>query len=69
MKVGSVQVTLAPKPSEPQEPVVLCRIDNIWSVQQPDGSVRGLYSGELRLATALQDVIEQFHNGKLHPGS
>ncbi len=64
MRITTIQIYLEPKEGEEKDPVCLKRDENkLWTMINPDNSTRGLYSGEIRLATLLQEVIEKFHGG------
>lgn len=66
MKITSLKIYLEPK--ENQQDVVACCLvrdeRKLWRVTNPDNTERGLYSGEIRLAGLLQEVIEKFNSGQ-----
>ena len=65
MIIGNITIELKPASGETIEPVKLIRENKIWGVEKLDGTVRGLFPSEVRIASWIQE--ELIHKLMQHP--
>ena len=57
MRIADVSIKIEPGANETIEPVILKRTGKIWSVERQDGTERGLFPGEIRIANFIQEEL------------